>query len=72
MERENPLPFMENSIKNFHFVFLNPSLGIANQNLLCSTPSDVNDDTLRQNKYEKRHRRKQRATLCCSHLLCVC
>ena len=26
MERENPLPFMENSIKNFHFVFLNPSL----------------------------------------------
>ena len=26
MERKNPLPFMENSIKSFHFVFRNPSL----------------------------------------------
>ena len=30
MERETP-PFMENSIKNFHFVFRNPSLRAASK-----------------------------------------
>ena len=31
MERETapPSPFMENSIKNFHFVFLNPSVKVS-------------------------------------------